>query len=204
MKDYIPPSKGGTGFNCPHCGAYAHQWWSGGMMDDHRVESSTCARCDKYAVWHDDKMIFPLASSAPLPSEDMPSDVKEDFLEARNIVNLSPRAAAALLRLCVQKLMPYVDERGKNLNDDIGNLVKKGKLPERVYKALDSVRVIGNNSVHPGQIDLKDDIETATILFELLNMIVEAIITQKRKVDTIFDKLPSQSKKQIKKRNDTK
>ncbi|GAH31873.1 unnamed protein product [marine sediment metagenome] len=147
-------------------------------------------------------MIYPEASNAPLPSEDLPADVKEDFREARKVVNASPRSAAALLRLALQKLMIELGEKGKNLDDDIGNLVKKG-LPEKIQKALDVVRVIGNNAVHPGQIDLRDDAETAIVLFELLNMIAESQIAQPKRVDEIFGRLPEEAKKHIKKRDGT-
>ena len=78
-------------------------------------------------------MIYPVSSKAPLPVEDMPKDVKEDFIEARNIVNASPRSAAALLRLSLQKLMIHLEEKGKDLNEDIKNLVKKG-LPQKIKK----------------------------------------------------------------------
>ena len=130
----------------------------------------------------------------------MPEDVKEDYEEARLVVEVSPRSAAALLRLALQKLMRHLGESGENLNDDIANLVKKG-LPEKIQKALDALRVIGNNAVHPGELDLRDDKETALALFELLNMIVEVMITQPKKVNEIYDKLPKGAKEAIKKRD---
>jgi len=68
-------------------------------------------------------------------------------------------------------------EKGKDLNKDIGNLVKKG-LPQKVQQALDLVRVIGNEAVHPGQIDLNDDPVTAAKLFELVNIIADTMTTQ--------------------------
>jgi len=205
---YEPPGFNKDGFHCPHCGVWAHQAWEDaykrgpepGYEEVKDLSFSVCWRCDRYALWLDKKMIYPEASVARLPSEDMPPSVEEDFREARNVVNASPRSAAALLRLGLQKLMIPLGEKGKNLDKDIGNLVTKG-LPEKIQKSLDSVRVIGNNAVHPGQIDLRDDIKTATSLFGLLNIIVEAQITQQKKVDAIFDKLPKGAKNHIKNRD---
>lgn len=204
---YIPPTLDVDGFHCPHCETFAHQkfynmyYYDGGS---HRYlnhsKTSFCSRCSDFAIWYDKKMIYPISSSAPMPSEDMPDDVKEDFLEARNIINYSPRAAAALIRLGLQKLMLHLGESGKNINKDIAGLVKKG-LPKKIQKALDGVRVIGNNAVHPGVIDIKDDIETTINLFELLNMIIDVMITQPKKVDEIFDKIPEDAKKAIEKRD---
>jgi hypothetical protein len=145
-------------------------------------------------------MVYPVLSTALLPNEGMPEKIKEDFEEARRVVNISPRASSALLRLAIQKLMIHLDEKGQNINDDIANLVKKG-LPEKIQKALDAVRVIGNIAIHPGQIDLKDDTQTAISLFELLNMIVDTMITQPRKVNDIYSKLPNSTRKAIEERD---
>ncbi len=216
---YVVPSFGADAFNCPHCGAYAHQEWyllrppeliepsdlsgpprKGRPHATQDGNMSVCSRCDRHAFWHEHRMVYPGLSIGPLPVEDMPGDVKEDFIEARDIVGASPRAAAALLRLALQKLMPHLGGKGKNLNGDIANLVKKG-LPVRIQKALDVVRVIGNNAVHPGEIDLRDDSETAIALFELLNIIVEFMITQPKKLEYLYGKLPETTKEAINKRD---
>ena len=206
---YVAPGFKADGFNCPHCESYTHQKWYSldihatchGKVAKYEVGfASFCMKCCKYAIWTEGKMIYPISSIAPLPVDDMPKDVKEDFEEARNVVNVSPRSAAALLRLALQKLVIHLGEEGKNLNKDIGNLVKKG-LEEEIQQALDSVRVIGNNAVHPGQIDMKDDRETALFLFDSMNAIVEKMITRPEKVKRLYEKVPDSIKEAIKERN---
>jgi hypothetical protein len=117
---------------------------------------SHCYSCEGFAFWIKDRIVFPPMKAEIKPHEDIPATIRDDFQEAASIVELSPRSAAALLRLCIQKLMVELKQKGENLNDDIGALVAAG-LETGVQKALDVVRVVGNNAVHPGQIDLKDD-----------------------------------------------
>src|SRR5262249_43259654 len=135
------------------------------MLEKHSI--SQCQRCKQYAHWQEGTLVFPFASTAPLPAADMPEKIKQDYLEARAILQLSPRGAAALLRLCVQKLMPALGESGNDINRDIKALVAKG-LPVKIQMALDTVRVVGNEAVHPGHMDLRDDQATANALFGLV------------------------------------
>ncbi len=95
--------------------------------------------------------------------------------------------ACALLRLATQKLADDLEPGPGDLNAKIGRLVSNG-LPEMVQQALDSLRVIGNEAVHPGELDLDDDVETA--LFELLNLTVEDRITRPQRVQDLYGKLP--------------
>jgi hypothetical protein len=162
---YVAPAQGETAFHCPLCAVCAHQTWHDSYYSTSRgftkVENRTmdfCEHCHNYAVWIKDQMVYPATSVAPLPADNMPPDVENDYMEARNVVNSSPRAAAALLRLSLQKLVAFLGEKGDS-SPAIGNLVKKG-LPPMTQESLDCVRVIGNNAVHPGELDLKYDIET--------------------------------------------
>ena len=115
--------------------------------------------------------------------------------------NSQPRGAAALLRLSIQKLCVHLGEGGKNIDSDIASLVKKG-LPEKLQKALDSVRVVGNNAVHPGKIDLTDDSELARKLFVFVNIIVEVMISQPKQIDEVYHHtLPEGARAAIDKRD---
>ena len=69
-----------------------------------------------------------------------------------------------------------------------------------MQRALNVVRVTGNEAVHPGQIDT-GDADTAARLFELVNLIVDAVIAQPRRIDGLYDRLPSDKREQIERRN---
>jgi hypothetical protein len=155
-----------------------------------------CSQCDHYSLWLNGKMVYPEQTGVTFPNDDLKEEIKADYNEARAILQRSPRGAAALLRLCVQKVCEQLGEPGRSINDDISSLVKKG-LPATIQKALDIVRVIGNNAVHPGQIDLKDDLTTANKLFELVNLIAQVMITQPKEIEKLYGALPESQRKAI-------
>lgn len=161
---------------------------------------SECFNCNNVAVWVHDKLVFPAQRAGVFPNADLPEELGADFNEAREIVGSSPRGAAALMRLVVQKLCAHLGEKGKNIDEDIGSLVSKG-LDPRVQQALDVVRVIGNEAVHPGSIDLKDDRDTVLSLFSLVNAIADQMITHPKSLQTIYDRLPPKKLAAIEERN---
>jgi hypothetical protein len=134
-------------------------------------------------------MIYPSILTAPLAHPDLPSVPLATYEEGRRVVGVSARAGAALIRLALQELLPELGAGNDNLNAAVAELVKVG-LPPRIQQAMDAVRVIGNNAVHPGQIDFQDTPEVALALFDLVNLIVETMITQPRAVEDLYRRLP--------------
>jgi hypothetical protein len=253
------PALGLSSFNCPTCGALAHQSWFKVYCDQYqsddephtiapdapkrvrenregdpeirervakffeerllklpffdqqekatwvnlRLENcdiSKCFSCGALAIWIYDQLQFPPFIFAVEPNPDLSDEIRLDFFEAAKIVDRSPRGAAALLRLCIQKLCVQLGEAGKNIDQDIGNLVRNG-LERAIQQALDIVRVIGNEAVHPGQIDLRDDRETAMKLFHLINIIADAMISRPKQIAELYGKLPESKLKAIEKRD---
>jgi hypothetical protein len=146
-------------------------------------------------------MVYPSQTKkGPASHPASPADIAKDYEEARSIAAQSPRGAAALLRLIVQKLCAELGEDASNLNGAIGNLVRKG-LPAEIQQALDVVRVVGNNAVHPGQIASSDVEDVADQLFELVNLIVEDRIARPARIKALYDKLPDGAKAAIAKRD---
>ena len=189
-----------SAFNCPFCNAFSNQSWfstrtpNGIVLDDTSV--CYCAHCSQYSIWFEEQMIYPDFPGNELSNEDLGVEIKKDYGEAASIIQKSPRGSAALLRLAIQKLCIQLGEPGKDLNTDIGNLVKKG-LPTKGQESLDVLRVIGNESVHPGTIDIRDDKATASSLFRLVNFISEKMITEPKEIDALYNKIPDNKKVQI-------
>lgn len=171
-----------------------------GSVPLHNVFVSRCYTCGDLAIWLHDRLLYPPAMTAQTPNPDLSEDVRHDYEEARKILNLSPRGAAALLRLAIEKICIELKAEGKDINQQIAFLVSKG-LPVEVQQALDAVRVIGNEAVHPGRLDLHDDRETVTKLFSLVNFIAEDRITRPKQTKELYDMIPKEKLKGIEQRD---
>jgi len=222
-EQYYPPEYLKGHFHCPHCNVYANQKWShisaagdaystkykpSNLKNCQTIEGninerwvlSFCEHCGQFVIWEEGKIIFPKKISIEGSNKDLFKDIRSDYLEAANILNDSPRASAALLRLALQKLCIQLGEDGKNINDNIAKLVKKGLNPT-IQKSLDALRINGNNAVHPGEINLSEDKERVIKLFHLINFIAEKMITEPREIDDFYEDLPESSKDAITERD---
>ena len=164
-----------------------------------------CFSCDGFTIWVGTDLVFPSHETAFIAHIEMPKGALGDFNEAAAIVDKSPRGAAALLRLCIQEIVIELGQEGDNLNQDIRRLVEQGKISPAIQQALDVVRVVGNNAVHPGAINFDDDKTVATNLFGLVNVIVEAAIATPKHIAAMYEAVvPESTRAAIEKRDATK
>jgi len=161
---------------------------------------SWCYTCKRPSIWLHDKLLYPGTFNAPPPNSDLSDSVKRDYEEARKVLNTSPRSSCALLRLSIEKLLIELSIKGKDINEQIKNLVDRG-LPAQIQQALDTLRVIGNHAVHPGTLDLRDDKETATKLFNLVNFVASELITRPREVASLYEMIPEKTRNAIEDRD---
>ena len=193
---------------------------------DHSLFLSHCTSCDKKAVWAllpdwklvierirkgepesaegDPKIIelvYPRRSNVPDPNDDLPEDIKQDYREAASVLGNSPRSSAALLRLCLQKLCVHFGQPGKDINKDIGELVAAGTIRQTIQLAMDTVRISGNESVHPGELQLGDDKDLALDLFVLINLIADEAITQPKRILALYNKMPENKRQGVQDRD---
>ena len=208
-KKYIEPQKERKAYTCPYCNTIsqmdidthrfpkdAHGTRHGGIEIKNQLTIHRCQCCGQKIIWIDDNYVYPdiVAEEA---NPDMPDSVKQLYNEAGLIYNKSPRAACALLRLAIDRLCNELGETDRDINKNIGALVRNG-LPQTVQQALDVVRVIGNKAVHPGQIAFDvDDKATTTMLMRLLNIIVERMITEPKDIESLYQGLPTSVRESI-------
>lgn len=206
---YVAPSPGEHSFTCPRCGTLAMQ--QGGQVGESTLQRYTqCLSCRGQSIFeHSPKgdapgqwrLVYPTdVSPAPEANQDMPDDVRADYDEAAAIVSRSPKGAAALLRLGLQRLCVHLGQPGRNINDDIQALVALG-LPTGIPEMMDVLRITGNQSVHPGELRVDDDSELAMALFGFLNLIVEHMVSNPKQISAMWAKMPQRLRDAVAKRD---
>jgi hypothetical protein len=210
VPQYVKPTAGADKFTCPYCETVATQSWAepviqSRLYSDYQI--SVCRNCEKISFWESVSLsptdptlwllAYPRAFEAPRPNSDLPDDIMKDYTEAASVLPVSARSAAALLRLCIQKLCVHFDQPGKNINNDIAALVQSGKIRPMVQQAMDTVRVAANESVHPGELNLEDDRELALELFAFVNLVADEAITQPRRVAEMWARMPEDKRKAV-------
>jgi len=162
---------------------------------------ATCSACGDISIWVQKEIVYPKQTPVAAPNLDMEQAIQDLYIEASTIVVDSPKGATALLRLALQLLLKQLGKSGNNINNDIKELVLEGLSP-KIQQALDLLRVVGNNAVHPGQIDLEDGRDIALKLFHVLNFIADEMITKPKELDLLYsDVVPEETKKHINERD---
>ena len=207
-------------FTCPNCSAFSKHDWefnyvkeSNGKFygegfnlnitpDVKKLYICKCENCGYLSFWYDSKLSWPLNTGVEAPIEDMPVDIKELYLEASSIIELSPKGACAILRLALQKLCNRLanQDESKKIDGAIKKLVANG-LPESLQKAMDTVRIVGDEAVHPGEINIDDNKDVAIAMFRLMNIIVEKVVVEPKEIDELYKLMPEEKIKGIENRD---
>lgn len=90
----------------------------------------------------------------------IPKQIRDDYTEASNIIELSPKAAATLFRRCLQGMIhDFWNIHEKNLNAEISQL--QDKVSPVLWKSIDGLRKMGNIGAHmEHDVNLIVDIDT--------------------------------------------
>lgn len=165
----------------------------------HITSFSRCYNCKSFTIWRGSNMVYPQNLSVEPPNSDMPEDIVSLYDEARSIAHLSPRSAAGLLRVALEKLLFHLGAKKGTIDVMIQDLVDKKIISPSGYvrKALDSIRIIGNAGVHPTGINLDENPQAAFALFKVINFVVEKMITDTKVMEDIYSFIPEEKREKL-------
>src|SRR6202047_692475 len=134
---------------------------------------SNCHSCNGFSLWVGGLLVF------PTKIDKTPELVEEDLEEAAAILNEFPRGATALMRVCIQKLVPLLQDSGKELNQRVSSLVRKG-LEMEMQQAMDVLQVLRSDPVQLSQLESQADKETTLRFLDSLKEVLERRMSQNR------------------------
>lgn len=165
----FPMAKGVT-FTCPHpdCNTVINSieikkhLYSAGVIDK-ILCYFICHACNKMIIYLleekrtpartelvSKERIYPNLSPRPCASDLVPQKFSEDYNDACKIVEICPRASAALSRRCLQHLIhEHLNITDRNLSKEIDKVIETCGLPSHLNEAIDAIRNIGNFAAHP-------------------------------------------------------
>lgn len=117
--------------------------------------------------------LIPSASCKKFPDH-IPAALLEDYQEACEIRELSPKASATLSRRCLQGMLrDYWAVNPGNLYSEIEQI--RDRLSEHEWKAIDAVRELGNIGAHMKR-DINEIVEVDPDEAELLTGLIETLL----------------------------
>lgn len=158
---------------CPHCLVTVHKAFGRSEVGDYAkgrwsIEQMECPECKELILLLmlrelsktlprregkvlDGYQVYPRGSGrAPIPKEVDDAALRADYGEACAVMALSPKAAAALGRRCLQHIMrEKANAKAPDLAKEIQQVLDSNKLPSHLAEAIDGVRNIGNFAAHP-------------------------------------------------------
>src|SRR3984893_16075701 len=134
---------------------------------------SNCHSCNGFSLWVGGLLVFPTRI------DKTPELVEQDLEEAAAILNKFPRREAALMRVCIQKLVHLLEENGNALNQRVSSLVRKG-LEMEMQQAMEVLQVLRLDPVQLNRLESQADRETALRFLVSLKEVLERRMSQNR------------------------
>lgn len=131
-------------------GSMSTGWW---------YRTAWCPGCQGLTIeikLHGDgayRTVVPVGASRGPVAREVPGHIKKDYLEACQVLPLSPKASAALSRRCLQTMLREHGYRDRDLAKEIDLLLNEADttkaIPITLRTTVDSIRNFGNFSAHP-------------------------------------------------------
>ncbi len=150
---------------CPYCQVHVHEMWDVTPMTyrnrtiDFSYRTMACPNCKQWIVEAESYSnhywvgVFPTHAGRTKTFLAVPEEIIVDYNEACQVLEISPKASAALSRRCLQHILHHNGYKGPNLAKEIDSVVNETDvskaLPSSTRSVLDAIRNFGNFSAHP-------------------------------------------------------
>jgi hypothetical protein len=197
---------------CPHCGNESSQvlvhsqvceWVGRSLVDDAELNLgrtyfvASCETCNHillYSFYGDDHadrypeifaesyLEYPASGNLPLS---VPDSIRQVYEEATKIKLSSPNAFAVQIRRALEVLCKDRGAKGKNLNEQIKDLVSREELPATLGEAADLLRHLGNTGAHADEKSIR--LSQVKALDKFFRAIVEYVYVAPSTVSALRD-----------------
>ena len=144
---------------CRHCLVEFHDTWNDGFKaydgnNPFAVSYTVCPACSRLNVAHGRSghrvFLYPRAMPREPVDPAVPPKFADDYVEACNVLDISPKASAALSRRCLQHILRECAKvKAPNLDQEIQKVLDGNMVPSHIAESLDAVRTTGNFAAHP-------------------------------------------------------
>lgn len=166
---------------CPHCHtSFFEEWTQTAPLvwnDEHAAQAlkhCPCPECgrlvvkliegpidpgsEEFEIGDDGKdvitsdvVIYPGQSDSDLPPE-IPEQHRAEYLEAKEVLKMSPKSSAAIGRRLLQGLLESeLGLKNNNLSKQIDSFLDLEHVPSHLSKSIDAIRSVGNFAAHPNK-----------------------------------------------------
>ena len=128
---------------------------------NYRVSVTLCRSCDypivelameedDRSVIHHKEVIYPIESRPIVDLQEVPEELKKDYIEASNVLPISAKASVALSRRVLQSILTRQGYEDNNLSKQVDAVLNETD-PDRILafavrKKIDAIRNFGNFS----------------------------------------------------------
>lgn len=151
---------------CRHCLVEFHAVWHqfdpiNDAEGSFNVFHTTCPACKRLQLAYNRAQpiqalsgarvfLYPRAISREPVHPEVPSKFANDYVEACNVLDISPKASAALSRRIMQHVLrECAGVKALNLDQEIEQVLEGHMVPSHIADSLDAVRTVGNFAAHP-------------------------------------------------------
>lgn len=161
------------------------------------IEGGSCPSCHGFIVMYSEGrkagpdlvdvsielVIYPQTSIRPVDSR-VPEPYRSEFIQAANVLNLSPMASAAISRRILQSVLADSFQlTSRKLASQIDAFLKLDGIPPHVKDSVDMIRMVGNFAAHPEKSESTGEIvpvepQEADWLLNVLEMLFDVAFVQ--------------------------